>query len=71
LLGVIMFDIDHFKRVNDTYGHNNGDKVLRAVARAIMGTVRESDIPVRMGGKNLLFSSPGKMPRPQIKSPTG
>lgn len=50
-VAVIMFDLDHFKKVNDTYGHNAGDYVLEKVAGIILAEVRESDIPVRMGGE--------------------
>jgi len=49
-VGVLMVDIDWFKRVNDTYGHDVGDEVLRAVGRAIAETVREGDVPARFGG---------------------
>ena len=50
-LGVLMVDIDWFKRVNDTYGHEVGDRVLHAVGRAISETVREGDVPARFGGE--------------------
>ena len=46
-----MVDIDWFKRVNDTYGHDVGDQVLRAVAKAIAETVRDGDVPARFGGE--------------------
>jgi diguanylate cyclase (GGDEF)-like protein len=50
-VGVLMLDIDHFKRVNDTYGHNQGDVVLQRVAAEILENVRSSDIAVRLGGE--------------------
>ena len=50
-VAVLMLDIDHFKRVNDTYGHNQGDVVLRRVAVEILNVIRGSDIPVRLGGE--------------------
>lgn len=50
-VGILMVDIDHFKRVNDRYGHDVGDEVLRAVAGAIGGAVREGDVPARFGGE--------------------
>ncbi|MDD3449035.1 MAG: diguanylate cyclase [Gammaproteobacteria bacterium] len=50
-IGLALFDIDHFKRVNDTWGHNAGDVVLRGVAAALRDTVREADLPVRLGGE--------------------
>jgi diguanylate cyclase (GGDEF)-like protein len=50
-VGVLMVDIDHFKRVNDRYGHDAGDEVLRAVAMAIGGAVRDGDVPARFGGE--------------------
>ncbi|MBK8534402.1 MAG: diguanylate cyclase [Candidatus Competibacteraceae bacterium] len=50
-VAVLMLDIDHFKRINDSYGHNQGDVVLQRVAAEILGTIRGSDIPVRLGGE--------------------
>lgn len=50
-LALIMFDLDHFKRVNDTYGHLGGDAVLCQVARIVRASVRENDIAGRYGGE--------------------
>jgi diguanylate cyclase (GGDEF)-like protein len=49
-----MVDIDHFKRLNDRFGHDTGDEVLRAVADAIARTVRTDDFPIRYGGEEFL-----------------
>ncbi len=49
-LGLVMFDIDKFKHVNDTYGHAVGDRVIRAVASTVRSALREGDILVRIGG---------------------
>jgi diguanylate cyclase (GGDEF)-like protein len=48
---VIMFDIDHFKHVNDTYGHDAGDEVLRKVGHIIATSLRDVDIAARFGGE--------------------
>ena len=53
-VGVLMVDIDHFKRFNDRFGHAAGDDVLRAVADAIVRTVRTDDFPIRYGGEEFL-----------------
>jgi two-component system, cell cycle response regulator len=50
-LACLMVDIDHFKRVNDTYGHPVGDKVIVQVASAIHGTIRSTDLAGRYGGE--------------------
>jgi len=53
-LGFLMLDMDHFKQVNDTYGHDAGDKVLMQLAEIIVETTRKSDITIRMGGEEFL-----------------
>ena len=50
-LGIMMIDIDHFKRLNDRYGHAQGDVVLKEVGTAIAMTLRAEDTPVRYGGE--------------------
>lgn len=50
-LGALMIDLDHFKRLNDRYGHATGDRVLRAVAEGISAAVRADDTPTRYGGE--------------------
>ena len=57
-LGVLMADIDHFKRFNDMHGHDAGDAILAAVASAILATVRGDDIVCRYGGEELLILLP-------------
>jgi diguanylate cyclase (GGDEF)-like protein len=59
---VLMFDIDFFKAVNDTYGHACGDMVLKYVARIFMDNIRSSDFAARYGGEEfiILLSHPGK-----------
>lgn len=56
-LGVYIFDIDHFKKVNDNYGHDIGDVVLKEFSRRIRESVRESDMFVRWGGEEFLLAS--------------
>lgn len=57
-LSVMMIDIDDFKKINDTYGHDIGDEVLKALAKAIKENVRSSDIPSRWGGEEFLVVLP-------------
>jgi diguanylate cyclase (GGDEF)-like protein len=53
-LSFVLFDVDHFKSINDTHGHGMGDQVLRLVAGAIADRLRESDLPARWGGEEFL-----------------
>jgi diguanylate cyclase (GGDEF)-like protein len=55
---LLMLDIDHFKRVNDTYGHAAGDQVLRAVAGALLESVRPMDLVARVGGEEFAIVLP-------------
>jgi diguanylate cyclase (GGDEF)-like protein len=53
-IGLLMVDVDHFKRFNDTYGHPAGDAALRSFADALRSTVRESDTVARYGGEEFI-----------------
>ncbi len=57
-LGVMVADIDHFKQINDTFGHEVGDRVLVAVAEAIQQGVRNSDYAFRAGGEEFVILAP-------------
>ncbi len=57
-LSLLLFDIDHFKAFNDTYGHDVGDKVLKAVAEQVAATVRQVDIACRYGGEEFVVILP-------------
>ncbi|MBF0426844.1 MAG: diguanylate cyclase [Magnetococcales bacterium] len=54
-LAVAIFDLDHFKSVNDTYGHGAGDEVLRAMGDILLKETRTADIPVRLGGEEFVL----------------
>lgn len=52
---VIMCDIDDFKKINDAYGHNSGDEVLRRISEAVMSILRDNDFVCRWGGEEILI----------------
>ena len=56
---LLLLDIDHFKAVNDLHGHLAGDHALRAVADAVIASIRKSDIAVRFGGEEIVVYLPG------------
>jgi len=58
-LTIVSFDIDHFKRFNDTHGHDAGDEVLRAVAEILQSRTRAEDIACRLGGEEFALVYPG------------
>lgn len=61
-LAVLMLDIDHFKHVNDTYGHDAGDTVLREVAAVLRQSTRSEDLVARYGGEEFILALPVSAP---------
>ncbi len=57
-LAIVMLDLDHFKAVNDTYGHPVGDLVLQVISRLVIQTVRKSDLVARFGGEEIILLLP-------------
>jgi diguanylate cyclase (GGDEF)-like protein len=66
-LGVLMIDVDHFKVVNDTYGHATGDIVLRRVAQELQNVIRTEDTLARYGGEEFVVLVRGIKPRNVIQ----
>jgi diguanylate cyclase (GGDEF)-like protein len=59
-VSLLLTDIDHFKKFNDTYGHQVGDIVLKEVARVLIGMAKGNDVPARYGGEEFALILPGK-----------
>jgi diguanylate cyclase (GGDEF)-like protein len=57
-LTLLVLDLDHFKRINDQYGHHTGDQVLRFTAQALAGLIRSTDILARYGGEEFVLLLP-------------
>ena len=66
-LGIIMFDLDYFKKVNDTYGHLAGDRVLIHISRLAKPLLREGDIIMRYGGEEFCAILPGASAEDSLK----
>ncbi|MDR3221147.1 MAG: GGDEF domain-containing protein [Candidatus Accumulibacter sp.] len=64
-LSVVFLDIDHFKLINDTFGHDSGDQVLQQLTQRLRGLLRHSDVLVRWGGEEFLILLP-EMPAHQL-----
>lgn len=60
-LSVVMFDIDHFKEINDLYGHQEGDNILKEIAKTINSCLRYDDILTRYGGEEFLLILPNTL----------
>jgi diguanylate cyclase (GGDEF)-like protein len=57
-LSLVMFDIDHFKNINDTYGHDVGDQVLQKITQTVLAQIRETDVLCRIGGEEFVVILP-------------
>ncbi|WP_085442493.1 sensor domain-containing diguanylate cyclase [Magnetofaba australis] len=66
-LGLLIFDVDHFKRFNDEHGHDQGDRVLQAIAAEMKDHFRNIDFPCRYGGEEFVAILPNTYPEGAIK----
>ena len=57
-MSILMIDVDHFKKVNDTYGHNVGDIVLKEISKTLQNSIRPFDLLARMGGEEFIIVMP-------------
>ena len=67
-LGLVAIDLDHFKEINDTYGHAEGDRMLQAVAKRLTSVVRATDVAARLGGEEFALILPGAGPAHSLES---
>lgn len=67
--GMILFDLDHFKSINDRYGHQKGDEVLKRVSELVHSIVREDDLLARLGGEEfaVVLISGSEIPEDRLK----
>ena len=68
--GLMVLDIDYFKKINDTYGHTVGDRVIQSVATTIMQNLRSMDTAARIGGEEFAVILPGCTPEDAIHAAT-
>lgn len=66
-LSILFIDIDHFKKINDTYGHKTGDKTLRIVSKLVRSSCRKSDIVARYGGEEIVVVLPNTLTHDAVK----
>ena len=57
-MSIAMLDVDHFKKVNDLWGHSTGDSVLKAIANTLIATLRANDSVIRWGGEEFMLVCP-------------
>lgn len=67
ILGVLFFDIDHFKQVNDEHGHEVGDSVLKMVSKTLVNGLRASDVVVRWGGEEIIVILSGNLTEEKLE----
>lgn len=67
-LGLVAIDLDHFKSINDAYGHAEGDRILRAAAGRLTSAVRDTDVAARLGGEEFALILPGAGPVEAVQS---
>ncbi|MEK9952408.1 MAG: GGDEF domain-containing protein [Curvibacter sp.] len=67
VMSLVLLDLDHFKRINDSYGHQAGDTALRAFAAAVQPSLRSSDVLARWGGEEFLLMLPATGPAEALR----